>query len=150
MSSRLARLAASAVTVAAFAAANAAAASASYPQQNVLPAWPDNPNDASIGIGVIPYDEIAPKLNALQAASNRVSARVAGKSANGYDLYAVTVTAPETPAEFAQQEAWKQLIEDDPVRARTDPDLLANYKTPIFINANIHGNEWEGADASCA
>ena len=123
------------------------AAEAAYPQQNVLPVWPDNPNDASAAIGDIPYDEIAPKLNALQAASNRVSARVAGKSSGGYDLYAVTVTAPETDAEQAQQDAWRQLIEDDPVRARQDPDLLARYKTPLFINGNIHGNEKEGTDA---
>ena len=79
-----------------FSAATQLAAVAAYPQQNVLPVWPDNPADASSAIGVIPYDEIAPKLNALQAASNRVSARVAGKSSSGYDLYAVTVTAPET------------------------------------------------------
>ena len=123
------------------------AAEAAYPQQNVLPVWPDNPNDASAAIGDIPYDEIAPKLNALQAASNRVSARVAGKSSGGYDLYAVIVTAPETDAEAAQQDAWRQLIEDDPVRARQDPDLLAGYKTPLFVNGNIHGNEKEGTDA---
>ena len=87
----------------AFAAAGVADRPA-YPQQNVLPVWPDNPTDASAAIGDIPYDEIAPKLNALQAASNRVSARVAGKSSGGYDLYAVIVTAPETAAEAAQQE----------------------------------------------
>ena len=162
MSPRLVRVAASVAAAAAFAAPVAAAAPPAtlksqtalggwtveaYPQQNVLPVWPDNPNDASIPIGVTPYDEIAPKLNALQAASRRVSARVAGKSWGGYDLYAVTVTAPETAAESAQQEAWKQLLEDDPVRARQDPELLARYKTPLFINGNIHGNEWEGTDA---
>src|SRR6188508_3362409 len=103
------------------AAATQLAAVAAYPQQNVLPVWPDNPADGSAAIGDIPYDEIAPRLNAAQAASNRVSARVAGKSSSGYDLYAVTVTAPETAEQSAQQEAWKQLIEDDPVRARTDP-----------------------------
>ena len=124
-----------------------AVAEAAYPQQNVLPVWPDNPNDASASIGDIPYDEIAPKLNALQAASNRISARVGGKSSGGYDLYVVTVTAPETDAEQAQQDAWRQLLEDDPVRARQDPDLLARYKTPLFINGNIHGNEKEGTDA---
>src|ERR1700755_934487 len=102
-----------------------ATASAQYPQKNVLPLWPDNPNDASANVGDIPYDEIAPKLNALQAASDRVSARVAGKSSGGVHLYAVVVTAPETPAQYAQQEAWKALLEDDPVRARTDPALLA-------------------------
>ena len=29
-------------------------ASAAYPKQNTLPVWPDNPNDASIAIGVTP------------------------------------------------------------------------------------------------
>src|SRR4051812_42419466 len=118
-----------------------------YPQQNVLPVWPDNPADASASIGDIPYDEIAPKLNALQAASNRISARVAGKSSGGRDLYAVVVTAPETAAEAAQQGQWRQLIEDEPVRAREDAALLAGYKTPLFVNGNIHGNEKEGTDA---
>jgi hypothetical protein len=119
-----------------------------YPHQNQLPVWPDDPNDASIPIGVIPYDEIAPKLNALQKASKRVSARVAGKSSGGYDLYVVTVTAPESRSEAQQQERWKRQIEDDPVRARTDRKLLRDYKTPLFVNANIHGNEWEGTDAA--
>ncbi len=119
-----------------------------YPRQNVLPVWPANPADASIPIGVIPYHEIAPKLNALQAASNRVSARVAGTSSGGHDLYAVVVTAPESRQQARQLEEWKRLIEEDPVRARTDRKLLAGYKTPLFVNANIHGNEWEGTDAA--
>ncbi|MFC3500622.1 M14 family zinc carboxypeptidase [Micromonospora krabiensis] len=119
-----------------------------FPQRSVLSVWPDNPADASIPIGVIPYDDIAPKLNALQAAGDRVSARVAGRSAGGYDLYAVTVTAPETRAQARQQEIWKREIEDDPVRAQRDRALLAGYKTPLFVNANIHGNEWEGTDAA--
>ncbi|MEU8297098.1 M14 family zinc carboxypeptidase [Micromonospora sp. NPDC048909] len=118
------------------------------PQRNVLPVWPDNPADASIPIGVTPYDDIAPKLNALQAGSDRVSARVAGRSAGGHDLYAVTVTAPETRAEARQQELWKRRIEEEPARAQRDAALLAGYKTPLFVNANIHGNEWEGTDAA--
>ncbi|MFB6396136.1 M14 family zinc carboxypeptidase [Polymorphospora lycopeni] len=119
-----------------------------YPRQNVLPVWPDDPNDASIPIGVVPYDEIAPKLNALQADSDRVSARVAGKTVAGRDLYVVTVTAPETRAQAQQQEQWKRWLEDEPVKARTNARLLAEYKTPLFVNANIHGNEWEGTDAA--
>jgi hypothetical protein len=118
-----------------------------YPQRNTLPVWPDNPADASLPIGVIPYDDIAPKLNALQASGDRVSARVAGRSSGGYDLYVVTVTAPESRAEAQRQERWKRQIEDDPVRARADRSLLSSYKTPLFVNANIHGNEWEGTDA---
>jgi hypothetical protein len=128
-------------------AATAAGERPTYPQQNVLPVWPDNPSDTSANIGDIPYDEIAPKLNALQAQSNRISAKVAGKSAGGRDLYAVVVTAPETPEEAAKQAYWRQWLEDDPVAARQDPELLANYKTPVFVNGNIHGNEKEGTDA---
>ncbi len=60
----------------------------------------------------------------------------------------MTLTAPESRAEAARQERWKQLIEEDPVRARRDRQLLADYKTPLFVNANIHGNEWEGTDAA--
>ena len=137
-----------AVIAAAIMAAPASAAPPGYPQQNELPVWPDDPNDASIAIGVTPYDEIAPKLNALQDASDRVSARVAGRSSGGYDLYAVTVTAPENAGETRRQADWSRLLEDDPVRARRDEELLAGYKTPLFINANIHGNEWEGTDAA--
>src|SRR5690242_1759176 len=169
MSPRLAKLAASAAALALLAAPVAAsagsptepsaafsapvaipdtAAAQGWPQQNVLPVWPDNPNDASIGIGVMPYDEIAPKLNALQAQSNRVSARVAGKSSGNYDLYVVTVTAPETAAESAQQEAWKNMIQDEPVRASNDAALLENFKPTLYVHASIHGNEYEGVDAA--
>ena len=150
MSSKLLRLATSvaAVAVLAVLVAASAAVAAGYPQQHRLPVWPDNPNDASIAIGVTPYDEIAPRLNALQAESDRVSAHVAGRSSGGYDLYAMTVAAPEKPAETLRQERWKQLLEDDPTRAREDAELLAGYKTPLFVNSNIHGNEWEGTDAA--
>ena len=70
------RLAAAVVAVAALAAPVAASADsltpfapvafsaapvAGYPQQNVLPVWPDNPTDGSAAIGDIPYDEIAPQ-----------------------------------------------------------------------------------------
>jgi hypothetical protein len=119
-----------------------------FPRQNVLPVYPENLNDASIPLNLIPYHAIAPKLNALQAASDRVSARVAGKSSTGLDLYHVVVTAPETAAEARQQERWKREIENEPAKAQNNAQLEAGYKTPLFVNANIHGNEWEGTDAA--
>jgi hypothetical protein len=119
-----------------------------YPRQNVLPVWPDNPDDRSIKLGLVPYHAIAPELNALQKASNRVSAEVAGKSAGGRDLYLVTVTAPETAWEAARQDHWRELIEENPAAAKRDRSLKAGYKTPVWINANIHGNEWEGTDGA--
>ena len=39
------------------------------------------------------------------------------------------------------------MIEDDPARRAKDR-RCAQYKTPVFINSNIHGNEWEGTDAA--
>lgn len=119
-----------------------------YPRQNELRVYPENPADKSIKLGLIPYHGIAPKLNALQAASDRVSAEVVGSSALGRDLYLVTVTAPETAAEAARQDRWRRLIEDDPRAAKRDRDLKRGYKTPVWINANIHGDEWEGTDGA--
>ncbi|MET8150455.1 M14 family zinc carboxypeptidase [Actinoplanes sp. NPDC049668] len=119
-----------------------------YPRQTELRVYPDNPADKSIKLGLVPYHGIAPRLNALQAASDRVSAEVIGHSALGRELYLVTVTAPESAAEAARQDRWRALIEDDPGAARRDRALRRGYKTPVWINANIHGDEWEGTDGA--
>ncbi|HEU4425739.1 MAG TPA: M14 family zinc carboxypeptidase [Pilimelia sp.] len=125
-----------------------AGADRGYPRQNRLPVFPEDPTDKSIKLGLTPYHAIAPRLNDLQARSNRVSAEVIGRTALGRDLYLVTLTAPERPAETRQQHAWRALIEDAPVRAARDRALLARYKSPVWINGNIHGNEWEGTDGA--
>lgn len=119
-----------------------------YPRRNDLRVYPENPADKSIKLGLLPYHAIAPKLNALQADSDRVSAEVVGHSALGRDLYLVTVTAPESAAEAARQDRWRALIEDDPRAAARDRALRRGYKTPVWINANIHGDEWEGTDGA--
>jgi len=119
-----------------------------YPRQNRLRVPAEDPTDKSIKLGLTPYHGIAPVLNDLQARSNRVSAEVIGRSALGRELYLVTLTAPERPAETRQQHAWRALIEDAPARAARDRELLARYKAPVWINGNIHGNEWEGTDGS--
>lgn len=119
-----------------------------YPRQHELRVYPENPADKSIKLDLVPYHAIAPRLNALQDASDRVSAEVVGHSALGKDLYLVTVTAPETPAEAARQDRWRALIEDDPRAAGRDRELRRGYKTPVWINANIHGDEWEGTDGA--
>ncbi|WP_205650605.1 M14 family zinc carboxypeptidase [Actinoplanes solisilvae] len=119
-----------------------------YPRRHVLPLPPVNAEDRSIKLGLIPYHGIAPRLNELQAASNRVSAEVVGKSALGRDLYLVTVTAPESASEAARQDRWRALIEDNPRAAARDRELARGYKTPVHINGNIHGDEWEGTDGA--
>ncbi|MFC7308599.1 M14 family zinc carboxypeptidase [Streptomyces monticola] len=119
-----------------------------YPREQVLPTEPTNPGDKSIKLGLTPYHSIAPKLNALQKLGERVSVEVAGRSANGHPLYLVTVTSPESARKARAQERMRELIERAPAEAAKDPAVKSSYKTPVFINNNIHGNEWEGTDAA--
>ncbi|RKT36006.1 zinc carboxypeptidase [Microbacterium sp. AG1240] len=119
-----------------------------YPSQPRLTVVPDLPTDASIARGVMPYDEIAPFLNRLMDRSNRVSSQVVGTSYQGREIYMVTVTSRETPAETAQQDAWRTKVKYDPAAAASDAALAEGYKVPLWFNANIHGNEWEGTDAT--
>ncbi|MGW9021591.1 M14 family zinc carboxypeptidase [Leucobacter chromiiresistens] len=119
---------------------------ASYPVQTPLPESPDDANDQSLVRGAVPYAEVARTVNGLMAESDRVSAQVVGSSVQGRDIQLVTVTAPETAEQTAQQRAWKERIKQDPAGAAADTALTEGYKVPIWFNGNIHGNEWEGAD----
>ncbi|MFJ6660242.1 M14 family zinc carboxypeptidase [Streptomyces sp. NPDC091377] len=119
-----------------------------YPREQHLTPDPVNPDDRSVKLGLIPYHGIAGKLNSLQRLGDRVSVEVAGRSAGGHRLYLVTVTAPESARETRAQDRMRRLIEDAPASAAQDPALKASYKTPVFLNGNIHGNEWEGTDAA--
>ncbi|MDG9711855.1 M14 family zinc carboxypeptidase [Streptomyces sp. DH10] len=119
-----------------------------YPRRQVLSPGPEKPGDKSLKLGLTPYHAIAPKLNALQRLGDRVSVEVAGRSAGGHRLYLVTVTAPETTRQARAQERMRELIENAPAAAAKSPEIKRAYKTPVFVNSNIHGNEWEGTDAS--
>ncbi|WP_416971851.1 M14 family zinc carboxypeptidase [Streptomyces sp. 4F14] len=116
-----------------------------YPRRQVLALDPVDPADKSVKLGLVPYHGIAPKLNSLQRLGDRVSVEVTGRSAGGHRLYLVTVTAPESAAQARAQERTRRLIEDARV---TSARQVAGYKAPVFVNGNIHGNEWEGTDAS--
>ncbi|WP_148614244.1 M14 family zinc carboxypeptidase [Nocardioides rubriscoriae] len=120
----------------------------SYPFQSTLPEPEPEPlgSDASTLSGVLAHSDLAPQVNDWMAQSDLVSAQVVGRSVQGRDLYLVTVTAPETPTQTAQQAAWKDEIRNDPTTAAADAALQTGYKTPIWFSANIHGNEWEGTD----
>jgi hypothetical protein len=119
-----------------------------YPREQVLSPDPVNPADKSIKLGLTPYHAIAPKLNELQRLGDRVSVEVAGRSAGGHRLYLVTVTAPESARQARAQNRMRELIESAPKAAAKDPAVRKTYKTPVFFNNNIHGNEWEGTDAA--
>ncbi|ROP40594.1 M14 family zinc carboxypeptidase [Saccharothrix texasensis] len=119
-----------------------------YPRRTRLRAYPEDPTDQAIKLGLAPYHALAPRLDDLQRRSDRVSVEVVGRSTAGRDLYLVTVTAPESPAETRRQDAWRDKIENDPTAAARDVFLRASYKAPVWINANIHGDEWEGTDGA--
>ncbi|MGI5375115.1 M14 family zinc carboxypeptidase [Streptomyces sp. CA-251387] len=119
-----------------------------YPRRQVLTPDPENPADKSIKLGLTPYHAIAPRLNALQALGDRVSVEIAGRSAGGHRLYLVTVTSPETTRQGRAQARMRELIENAPALAAKSPEVKKAYKAPVFVNNNIHGNEWEGTDAS--
>ncbi|MDX8030779.1 M14 family zinc carboxypeptidase [Lentzea sp. BCCO 10_0856] len=113
-----------------------------YPRRTKLRTYPENPADKTIKLNLAPYHSLAPKLNALQQKSNRISVEVAGQSGLGRDLYLVTLTAPESPAETRLQEQFRANVEE----GRKVPAGL--YKAPVWINNNIHGDEWEGTDGA--
>ncbi|WP_405917222.1 M14 family zinc carboxypeptidase [Streptomyces sp. NBC_00728] len=119
-----------------------------YPREQVLTPDPENPADRSIKLGLVPYHAIAPRLNALQRLGDRVSVEVAGRSAGGHRLFLVTVTAPESAATARAQERMRELIENAPGAAAEDPAVKRDYKTPVFLDSNIHGDEREGTDAA--
>jgi hypothetical protein len=119
----------------------------SYPSQPQLRFYRDNPDDASYTADLLGHPDLAPQLTEWMDQSNRISTQVIGQSVGGRDLYLVTVTAPETEEFTAQQTAWREQIKNDPEAAAVDSELLAQYKTPVWVSANIHGNEWEGTDS---
>ncbi|KHL18850.1 zinc carboxypeptidase [Mumia flava] len=120
----------------------------SYPYQPQLTVFPETEPDAADTGNLVGYDQIAPMLNDLMAGSDRVSTQVVGQSTQGRDLYLVTLTAPERRHETRLQTAWRDEIREHPRLAERDRLLQKHYKTPIWISANIHGNEWEGTDAA--
>jgi len=101
----------------------------------------------------IPYYAIGCTLEAIEAESNgRMSVDVVGKSALGRDLYLVTINALDTPQQRKDFQVWQEIRKialTDPAKAQA---LLDRYgddvKVPVFIQAGIHGNEYEGVDAS--
>ena len=114
-------------------------------------------NQQGAPLALIPYEAIQCTLQKIQneAATAGVPARMTystiGNSAGGRPLYVAVVNALETTNQQRDYARWQQIraLElENPAAAQV---LLATFgsdvKMPIFIEANIHGNEEEGADA---
>ncbi len=118
------------------------------------PTWCGTPEpDAAENKGSIPYYAIKCTLDEIVSQSNgRVSVDVIGESTQGRSIYAVTLDARGTAKQRRNSDRYQKLekIElKNPAKAKR---MLRGYgnnvKTPIFYNANIHGNEIESTDAS--
>jgi hypothetical protein len=101
----------------------------------------------------IPYYAIGCTLNSIAAQSNgRMKVEVIGQSALGRDLNLVTINelaTSEQQRDFANWEALRALSRSDPAQAlRLLGEFGGNVKVPLEIQAGIHGNEYEGVDAS--
>ncbi len=101
----------------------------------------------------IPYYAIGCTLEAIAAQSNgRMSVDVVGQSALRRDMYLVTINALDTAQQRRDFHVWQEIRKialTDPARAqgilqRSGDDV----KVPLFIQGGIHGNEYEGVDAS--
>ncbi|GGM36470.1 hypothetical protein GCM10011608_21390 [Micromonospora sonchi] len=119
------------------------------PRNDVIADAPVELTDASIAYNLIPYHDIPPALRDLQR-SGRISVEIIGQSVLGRDLHLVVATAPMSDAGW---KTWQQLSDlrfSDPqaALAKLRAGGYDNWRTPLFINNNIHGNEWEGTDAS--
>ncbi|WP_202977013.1 M14 family zinc carboxypeptidase [Ornithinimicrobium flavum] len=118
-----------------------------FPRRTPLVEPPADPADAALRLGLSPWHDVVRRLNDAQESSDRVSVQVVGRSTEGRDLMLVTLTAPESPAEARQQQRMRDRLTEQPAQAARDRGLARSYKLPVLVNANIHGNEWEGTDA---
>jgi hypothetical protein len=101
----------------------------------------------------IPYYAIGCTLDAIAAQSNgRMTVERFGHSANGRDKFLVVINALDTKSQRRDYANWQRVRRyalEDPERAQ---DILADagddVKVPLYIQGGIHGNEYEGVDAS--
>ncbi|MGF1648643.1 MAG: M14 family zinc carboxypeptidase [Kineosporiaceae bacterium] len=119
------------------------------PRNDVLVDAPVDQNDASIPLGLIPYHEFVPRLRALQA-SDRISVEVVGQSRLGRDIHLVVVTSPMSDRHWRDWQRLSDLRTEDPARALDllDAGAYDGWRSPLLVNNNIHGNEWEGTDST--
>ncbi|MTV27453.1 PKD domain-containing protein [Nitriliruptoraceae bacterium ZYF776] len=127
--------------------ATVAADTPGKPRNDIIRNVPVNPSDASIPLNLIPYHDFPQHLRDLQG-SDRVSVEIIGQSVQGRDLHLVVITDMDD-ADWTEWQRLSDLRTDDPEAAVAafEAGEYDDWRAPIFINNNIHGNEWEGTDA---
>ncbi len=101
----------------------------------------------------IPYYAIECTLEDIEERSDgRMEFEVIGTTATGRELFGVVINELERRQQRRDYRNWRDVREealDNPARAKS---LVAKYgdeiKVPILVQGGIHGNEYEGVDAS--
>jgi hypothetical protein len=96
----------------------------------------------------IPYWQIAPTLHEIELSSDRVDVEVMGQSAEGRNLFLVTVAKPDVLNNLGHYRTLRHFMVEDPERAQEMLDQFKDFKVPFYVHAGIHGNEYTGVDAS--
>ena len=120
------------------------------PRNDVIADIPVNTADASIPLNLAPYHAVPARLRALQA-TGRVAVEVIGQTVQGRPMYLAVATAPGmSDADWAQWQRLSDLRTEDPAAAIAAQQRgeYASWRSPLLVNNNIHGNEWEGMDGS--
>jgi Zinc carboxypeptidase len=112
---------------------------------------------ANSTLAVMPYADIAAELQKFQSEAKaaglpvRMTWSVTGKSAGGRDMYAVVINDRETAAQRRDYSRWQELRSIELTNPAYGKQLVAdwkgNVKMPIYVEADINGNEYEGTDA---
>ena len=111
------------------------------------------PSDPPLNFPHIPYYAIGCTLERIQAESDgRMSIDVIGPSANGRDMFLVTINDLDSKYQRKAFANWKKVRRHaltKPAKAqRTLRRSDGRVKVPLFIQGGIHGNEYEGVDAN--
>ncbi|MDP9490637.1 MAG: succinylglutamate desuccinylase/aspartoacylase family protein [Actinomycetota bacterium] len=101
----------------------------------------------------IPYYAIGCTLDNIAAASGgRMTVERFGTSALGRDKFLVIINALDTKSQRRDYSNWSKVRRHslaDPERAQDILDRVGDdVKVPLYIQGGIHGNEYEGVDAS--
>jgi hypothetical protein len=123
------------------------------PEPDAAESLPDgtDPDDPPGSFPHIPYYAIRCTLEDIRSRSDgRMSIELIGRSARGRDMYLVTINGRGNRAQRESYERLQRVLrlaDDDPEEAQ---ELIArrDVKVPIFVQAGIHGNEYEGVDAA--
>ena len=111
------------------------------------------PSDPPLSFPHIPYYAIGCTLEEIQAESDgRMSIDVIGPSANGRDMFLVTINDLDSKSQRKAFANWKKVRRDaltKPAKAqKTLRKTDGQVKVPLFIQGGIHGNEYQGVDAN--